>query len=175
MQAKIQDFIKEGKYEELSKLGDPPKNLGPFVYPPEKAFTDAYNAEQKDRDDQARALESKRRSVEFAIYANRTPTATAPKFHPKPTAILAGHPLWRQDEGKINGPTTLFLDLAVSLGPPKFEMPQVLIAHKELAVKTIVVWAFLQTRDDTTAADEAVVRKIMEFIDYQGLAKLIVR
>jgi len=170
-------LLSQGKAQEAAalgaKLGSPPAHLGPFVYPPEKALEDGYDAEQKKFEERARALSIRHRTVDIAIYANRTPTATAPKFHPKPAGTLAGHPLWRQDEGEYNNPGQHFLDLAVGLGPPDFHMPQVLIGHKELSVKTIVVWAFLQSTNSLVREDEETMRKVLETIDYDALARMI--
>ena len=175
--AQFEELMKEGKYQAAAALGDkmapPGEHVGAFVYPPLKALTDAYDREQKTLDERARALGSRRRTVDIYIYANRTPTATAPKFHPKPAGTLAGHPLWRQDEGEYNNPGQHFLDLAVALGPPDFRMPQVLIGHKELAVKVITVWVFLQSINSVVREDEETMRKVLETINYDGLAKLI--
>lgn len=173
----LQDLANQGKFQEMAqlgeKMGEPSPALGPFEYPPEQALLDGYRGEQKKLDERARALANRHRTVNFAIYANRTPTATAPKFHPKPAGTLAGHPLWRQDEGQFEKDGHWYRDLAVGVGPPDFRMPQVPIGHKELAIKTIVVWAFIESRPDSVAADEAVVRNVLETIDYAALAGLI--
>lgn len=170
-------LLNQGKTQEAGalagKIGSPPAHAGVFVYAPEKALEDRYDAEQKKLAEQAHELSIRHRNLNIAIYANRTPTATAPKFHPKPAGTLAGRPLWRQDEGEYNEPGQHFLDLAVALGPPDFHMPQVLIGHKELAVKTIVVWAFLQSTNSTLRADEEAARRVLETLDYDALARLI--
>jgi len=175
--AQLEELMKEGKYQEAAALGDkmapPGEHVKAFVYPPLKALADTYDAQQKTLDEHAHALDARRRTVDIYIYANRTPSATAPKFHPKPAGTLAGHPLWRQDEGEYNNPGQHFLDLAVALGPPDFHMPQVLIGHKELAVKVITVWVFLQSINSMVREDEATMRRVLETIDYDGLAKLI--
>lgn len=51
--------------------------------------------------------------------------------------------------------------------------PKVKIGHRELVVKSIVVWAWIQSHPDTIKADEVAVRKVLESMDYDGLAKLI--
>ncbi|HMK86853.1 MAG TPA: hypothetical protein VK437_12920 [Steroidobacteraceae bacterium] len=168
--AKLNELIKEGKYSEVGKLGDPPQNLGPFVYAPERAFQDAADARSKDLDQRARALESSRRAVEFWIYTNRTPESTQGR-HPTAAGTLAGHPLFRETNPRLNTPSSELLNLGVLVGSPDVEVAQA--PSTALAVKAISVWAFLRTRPETAAADEARVRKILESGDYPGLAKLI--
>jgi len=65
------------------------------------------------------------------------------------------------------------VDLAVFVGPPGYENPKVKIGHRELTTKSIVVWAWIESRPDTIQADEAAARKVLESINYDGLAKLI--
>ena len=65
------------------------------------------------------------------------------------------------------------MHLAVFLGPPGYENPKIRIGHREFAVKTIVVWAWIESHPNTVKADEAAVRKVLESMDYDGLAKLI--
>ncbi len=65
------------------------------------------------------------------------------------------------------------VDLAVFLGPPGYENPKVKIGHRELAVKSIVVWAWIESRPDMIQADEAAAKRVLESVDYNGLAKLI--
>jgi hypothetical protein len=51
--------------------------------------------------------------------------------------------------------------------------PKVRIGHGELAVRSIVVWAWIESRPDTTQTDEAAARKVLQSINYDGLSKLI--
>jgi len=166
--AKVQELTKAGKIDQLNKLGDAPKYPGPFVYAPEEAFNQAYNAEQQELTQRARSF---RRSVEIQIYTNRTP-ASSSGHHPKPIGTLAGRPLYREDEGNLGGgPEAEFHNLAILVGPADLEVSQP--PSTAFAVKAIAVWALIATRPDTAAADEARVRKVLETVDYEGLAKLL--
>lgn len=150
---------------------------GAFVYPAYQALTESFNTRQKELDDRERKLTSRRRSVSFQIHTNRTPTTTAPAFSPKAAGTLAGHPFYRQVRGnfKMGDSTETMVDLAVFLGPPGYQNPIIQIGHRELAVKSIIVWAWIGSRPDTIQADEAAARKVLESIDYKGLSALIER
>jgi hypothetical protein len=167
------DLAKQGKYDEAQAVM---QKITPFHYAPLDSLTQSLNQRQQAMTDREQALAGRRRQVNFRIYTNRTPSTTAPKYAPKPAGTLVGHPFFRQDEGNMKmGGDRLesLMDLAVFLGPPGYENPRVKIGHKELAIKCIVVWAWIEARPDTVKADEATARKVLEKIDYEGLAKLI--
>jgi len=174
--SQVQALIQQGKYAEAGALNDKlADKIAPYQYPPLKALLDSLGKRQDDLVSRERALSNRRRQVSFQIHTNRTPTTTAPKFAPKLSGTLAGHPLWRQDDGNTNMGSRVesFVYLAVVLGPPGYQNPRVLIGHKELAVKSIVVWAWIESRPDMIRTDESTVRKVLESIDYDGLSKLI--
>ncbi len=171
----IGDLARQGKYDESQAVVKKLEKLGPFVYPPLQALTESYDKHQKDIADRERQLSNRKRQVSFQIHTNRTPVTTAPKFvSMKPAGTLAGHPFYRQDEGnsKAGDWDASLVYLAVFLGPPGYENPKVRIGHREFAVKSIVVWAWIQSHPKTIKADEAAVRKVLEAMDYNGLAKL---
>jgi hypothetical protein len=141
-----------------------------------QALTEPYDKHQKDMDARERQLTNRKRQVSFQIHTNRTPTTTAPRFtRIKPAGTLAGHPFYRQDEGnsKAGDWDASFVHLAVFLGPPGYVNPKTKIGHREFVVKSIVVWAWIQSHANTIMADEATARKVLESMDYDGLAKLI--
>jgi len=170
----VADLTQQGKSEQAQAALKKLEGLSP-VYPPYQALTASLDKRQQELTDRERALTNRRRQVNFRIYTNRTSLTTAPKYAPKPAGTLAGHPFYRQDEGnmKAGGWDTSLVDLAVYVGPPGWENPRVRIGRKELAVKCIVVWAWIESHLDTLKADEAAVRKVLESMDYNGLAKLI--
>ena len=170
--AKMNELIKEGKYAEIGKLGDAPPNMGPFIYKPEQAFVEANEADLRDRDQRLRQLEGTHRRVEFWIYTNRTPLSS-PGRRPKPAGTLAGHPLFREDQGRLTGSELQYVNLGVLVGPPDVEVSQP--PGTPYAVKAIAVWGMLITRDDVAAGDEERVRRILEAVDYPGLTKLLAR
>ena len=166
-------LLQQGKYEEYGKLMEKYK---PSVYPPYKELTDSLNKRQDEMTERGRKLENRRRHVSFQIHTNRTPTTTAPAFMGmKPAGTLAGHLFYRQLRGNwdMGGWTETLVDVAVFVGPPGYENPKVKIGHRELTTKSIVVWAWIESRPDTIQADEAAARKVLESINYDGLAKLI--
>jgi hypothetical protein len=165
------DLAQQGKYDDAQAVLKKMEKL-PAVYPPYQALTDSLNKQQEALTDRERTLTSHRRNISFQIHTNRTPATTAPAFNPKSAGTLAGHPLYRQERGIGNRDSTL-VDLAVYVGPPGYENPRVKIGHRELTVKCIVVWAWIASHSDTIKADEAAARKVLESIDYNGLAKLI--
>lgn len=168
----IEALVREGKYDEAGKLADKNK-MSP--YPPYQALTDSLKKQQDELDSRERKLTGLRRNVEFQIQTNRTPTTTATAFHPKPTGTLAGHPLFRQLRGNPNMGDRIetLVDLAVFLAPPGYENPQTKIGTRELTTKSIVVWAFIESRPDKIEADEASARKVLESINYEGLSRLL--
>jgi hypothetical protein len=170
------DLFNQGKTQQGQAVLEKLEKLGPFVYPPYQQLTESLDKRQKEIDDRERKLSGRRRNVSFRIHTNRTPTATAPAFLAmKPSGALAGHPFFRQLRGNMNmgDRTETLVDLAVFLAPPGYENPKVKIGHRELAVKSIVAWAWIESRPDTIQADEAAARKVLESIDYSGLSKLI--
>jgi len=168
------DLIQQGKSEQaqavLKKIEETPA-----VYPPYQALMSSLDKRQKELTDREGTLTHRKRQVNFRIYTNRTPLTTAPKYAPKLAGTLAGHPFYRQDEAALKaGDWDISLvDLAVYVGPAGWQNPQVKIGNKELAVKCIVVWAWIESHPATIKADEAAVRKVLESMDYDGLAKLL--
>ncbi len=165
-------FIRQGKYEEAGRIM---KKITAFHYAPFESLTESLNQKQQELEARERRLTSRRRNVSFRIHTNRTPLTTATKFAPKPAGEVAGHPFYRQEEGTLKGGEgdTSLVDLAVFIGPPGYQNPQVIIGHKELAVKCIVVWAWIESHPATIKADEATARKVLESMDYKGLSLLI--
>jgi hypothetical protein len=170
------DLFNQGKSAQGQAVLEKLQKLGPFIYPAYQALTESLDKRQNEFADRERALQNRRREVSFQIHTNRTPATTAPAFVAmKPVGTLAGHPFYRQVRGSLNmgSGTTTMVDLAVLLAPPGYENPKVKIGHRELAVKSIVVWAWIESRPDTILSDEAVARKVLVSVDYDGLARLI--
>ena len=170
------DLFTQGKTQQGQAVLEKLQKLGPFVYPPYQQLTESLNKRQSEIADRERRLQNRRRKVSFQIHANRTPTTTAPAFTlMRPAGTMAGHALYRQVRGDTNmgGWAEAFVDLAVLLAPPGYENPKVKIGHRELVVKSIVVWAWIESRPDTIQADEAAATKVLESVDYNGLAKFI--
>ena len=174
-----QDLFLQGKIQEgkavLDKVSaivakDQDK-LQPVHYAPYDELTSSFNKKQQDLDDREKSLSGLRRTVNFRIYTNRKPWPTAFGIPTKAIGTLAGHTLYRQDRGNLSG--SVWVDLAIFLGPENFQNPQVKLGESDLKVKCIAVWAWIQSRPDTIVADEAGVKRVLASIDYDGLAKLI--
>lgn len=173
LQKQAAPLLQQGKYEEYGKMM---QKVTISVYPPYKELTDSLDKRQKEMDDRGRKLENRRRQVSFQIHTNRTPSTTAPAFTGmKPAGALAGHPLYRQLRGNWNMGSRIeaLVDLAVFVGPPGYENPKVKIGNREFTTKCVVVWAWIESLPDKIQADEATARKVLESVDYNGLAKLI--
>jgi len=173
VQKEFTSLYQQGKTAEaqaaLAKLG----KLGAFVYPPYQALTDSFDKRQKELDSRERSLQNFKRKVNFQIRVNRTPTTTAPAFAPKLVGTLAGHPFYRQVRENVSlsdAMAAALVDLAVYLGPPGFQNTKVKIGTRDLAIKTVVVWALVESIPDRIKADEA-ARTVLESMDYEGLSK----
>jgi hypothetical protein len=167
------DLVRQGKYEEAGPIL---QKLTPFRYAPYESLAESFDKRKQETVDSDRELSDCRRSVGFRIYTNRTPSTTAFAYPTKPMGTLAGHPFYRQDGGtmKMGGHRVeSIVNLAVFLGPPRYQNPRTKLGQSELAVKCIVVWAWIESRPDAIQADEATARKVLESMDYEGLSKLI--
>lgn len=170
------DLFTQGKTQQGQAVLEKLQKPGPFVYPPYQQLTESLNKRQNELADRERHLENRRRKVSFQIHTNLTPATTAPVFFTmKPAGALAGHPFYHQVRGNTNmgGWIETMVDLAVLLAPPGYENPKVKIGNRQLAVKSIAVWAWIESRPDTIQADEAAARKVLESVNYDGLSKLI--
>jgi hypothetical protein len=65
------------------------------------------------------------------------------------------------------------VDLAVFVGPAGYQNPKVKIGTRQFAAKSIAVWAWIQSRPDTIQADKAAAKRVLESVDYNGLARLV--
>jgi hypothetical protein len=171
----LADLMRQGKYDEAQQMVKNGEKRGPLVYPPYLALTDSFNKRQNEIADRERVLANRRRKVSFQIHINRTPTTTAAALFPKPAGTLAGHPFYHQDRGNMKSGDwdVSIVDLAVFLAPRGYQNPRVKIGLRKLALKSIVVWAWIESHADTIKADEATARKVLESMDYDGLSKLI--
>ena len=172
----VADLASQGKIEEAQPLIEKLEKASNYVYPPFQALMDSLDKMGKDLDDRRWALEARRRKVTFVIHTNRTPTTTAPALNPKPAGTLAGHPFFRQAPETMDGGGGIahtMVRLAVSLVPPGFVNPKIKIGHRVLTIKSIVVWAWIESRPEMIAADEAAARRALESVDYNGLTNLI--
>jgi hypothetical protein len=172
----VGELASQGKIDEARPLIEKLEKASNYVYPPFQALMDSLNKKGQELDERGRTLEARRRKVTFVIHTNRSPSTTAPALHPLPAGSLAGHSFFRQTPEIMNGgggANHTLLRLAVSLVPPGYENPKVKIGHRILVTKSIVVWAWIESRPEMIAADEAAARRVLESMDYIGLAKLI--
>jgi hypothetical protein len=163
------DLAKQGKYAEAGAVM---QKIKPFHYEPFDSLTASLDKRQQQIAERERQLTSRRRNVSFRIYTNRTPSTTAFAYPAKPIGTLAGRVLYRQSY-TLGTTDNAYSNLAIFLGPPGYQNPPAKIGQRELAVKCIVVWAWIQSRPDIILADEATARKVLQSMDYDGLSKLI--
>lgn len=175
-----QVLFQQGKYAEGKAVID---KIKPLHYPAAlESLIASFDTRQEDLAGRERSLLARRRSVSFRIYTNRTPMTTAisrkssaPEYQLRPNGMLSGHPFYRQAQitglnPRLDQPA---IKLAIYLGPMNFQNPPVKLGEADLKVKSIVVWAWIESRPDTVQADEAAVKKVLATMDYDGLAKLI--
>lgn len=160
-----QVLFQQGKYEEGKAVI---QKVKPVSYAPWEALNASLTKKQDELYDREKDLLSRRRTVSFRIYTNRTPTTTAYAYPTKPVGTLVGRTLYRQVQA--NNP---WVNLAIFLGPANFQNARVKLEERQPQVKCIVVWAWIFSHPDTLAADEEAAKKVLATIDYNGLSKLI--
>jgi hypothetical protein len=173
LQNQYGDLMKAGKYEQgkalIEKVAEL-QNQNPLT-----VLAHSFDKRSEEIAERKRHLSGQWRNVNFRLGTNRTLASSIPNFDLQPSGTLAGRPLYR--EQKIERMPTdrelATVGLAIFLGPPGYQNPRVKLGESELAVKCIFVWAWIQSRPDTVKADEAIVRKILEKVDYNGLSRLI--
>jgi len=169
LQQQLADLARQGKYKEMQAVSD---KMGALMMP------GGGISDPKDQDPLRRA-----RSLTVVITANesRLPSTgflggNTPGNLMKPAGTIKGHTLYhfyndRQDYGALSAYTVL----AVFLGPEQF--------HENFGgkrpvinqIKCISVRVNVESRPDTTRADEQTARQFLESIDFDGLSKLITR
>jgi len=157
LQKQIQEFVKNGQMKEAQAAVQKMQAYGPN------------EARDKEADDRIRNLKGSARSLEIYIEANATAANTL-----DPSAQTSGtihaHPLYRIVWPGPVKPLT-WINLAVYVGPPGFQNPNT--GGSKEVLKCALVWVRVTTRPDTLKSDEALARKVLEALDYDGLAKLI--
>ncbi len=162
LQTQARDLFKKGQTKEALALLEKMKAAGA-----------PYEAKRKELDERVRTLQRGARSLHFRIVAN------APPYHRIASAAerigwLAGHPLYRANSTATGYRAAEFVNLAVYLGPPGFDMPSA--SKPELKIKCILVYVEVASsapHPDTIKADEAVARQMLEKVDYAGLVRLM--
>ena len=134
-------------------------------------------ARVKAMGDAVETLKRSVRRIEVRIALNAQATLTRGVENAgKPAGTIAGYPVYRfafDDESYGDVPSGV--RLAVALGPATFKNPTVDPSKMQTEVKTIVVSAAVQSRRETVKADEALIRKLLETVKYDELAKLLSR
>jgi hypothetical protein len=164
MQKRLADLLQQKKYTEASAVADKIQSLS--------AGSDA---KVKELDDRIRKLRERGRTLRIEIHGNEsladTPYRTS--MQRQPSVTIKGHTVYRAADKTLGTPDAPEVFLAVYLGPEGFRNPAVDVPSLAAGPKCISVMVILQARADTLRADEAVARKMLEAIDYDGLAKLI--
>jgi hypothetical protein len=173
LQNQYEELMKQGKYKEGLELADKIADLR--THEPEAVFIHSFDKRSDQIEERRRYLSGRWRTVNFRLGTNRTLVTAIPSFHLQPSGILAGHLLYREQKFDRLTPDHVLatVGLAIFLGPPGYQNPRVKLGESELALKCIFVWAWIESRPDTVQAYEAIVRKILEKMDYEGLSRLI--
>lgn len=124
--------------------------------------------------DSTESLERRGRSVELIIRANVPPAPAGPEGAPTASAPIQGLPVLRYTfDDPAYAPASRGIRLLVTLGPPGFTNPAVRAELMKSGVRLITVSASVQTLPATAAADEALLRRLLDAVDYEGLKKLL--
>jgi len=165
LQKQQSDLIGQKKYEEAGAVGEKIAKLA-----------EGDKAKADELDERIRTLQSRGRTVRIQIHGNES-LADAMYRTRQPrqaSGSIKGHTVYRATDKGLGTPGAPDVSLAVYLGPEGFSNPPVKVPSEAAGPKCITVMVWLHTRSDTLQADEAVARKMLESIDYDGLAKLIV-
>jgi len=173
LQNQYEDLMKQGKYKEGQELMQHIADLQ--QQNPRAVFIHSFDKRSEQIAERKRNLPGLWRTVNFRIGTNRTLVTAIPSFHLQPSGTLAGRSLYREQkiERLTPGHELATVALAIFLGPPGYQNPPANLGERQLKVKCIFVWAWIQSRPDKVQADEALARKILEKINYDGLSKLI--
>ncbi|HKW62805.1 MAG TPA: hypothetical protein VJN89_09695 [Candidatus Acidoferrum sp.] len=157
LQKQIQELAKSGQTKELQAAMEKMK-----AYTPN-------DAKGKEMDNRIRNLKGSAHSLEIYIEANATAANTLDPSA-QPSGTVHGHPLYRVVWPGPVKPLT-WVNLAVYVGPPGFQNPDT--GGSKSVLKCVLVWLRVTSRPDNLKSDEALARRVLEAIDYEGLAKLI--
>ena len=173
LQKQFGDLVKQGKYKEAGELSE--KITALQLKNPSVVFAHSLDKRSAENEERRKSLSGRGRNVNFRLGTNRTLVTAIPGFQLQPSGTLAGRPLYRGQRSIRMTPDQVDAEvsLAIFLGPPGYQNPSVKLGESELAVKSRFVWAWIQSRPDTVQADEAIVRKILEKMDYDRLSRLI--
>lgn len=162
LQKQAQDLLKKQQTKEFQALMEKIK-----------AADAPYEAKKKELDDRVGKLEKRSRKLRVSILANSTPDAEIGPTA-KPGGSLAGRPLYQANASASGYAPPEFISMAVYLGPPGFRNSTA--RSPELKVKCILVRVEVSSdapHPETIKADEDVARRMLEKVDYAGLAKLL--
>lgn len=125
-------------------------------------------------EDSTASLERRARRVTFAIRANQPPAPAGMEGRPSTVAPIKGLPVLRYTfDDTSYEPVPRGIRLEVVIGPADFKNPGVRDESMKTGVKVITVSAGVHTTAADAAADEALLRKLLESVDYEGLKKLL--
>lgn len=169
LQKQINELARAGKYKEMQ---DASNKLTALMMP------GGGISDSKDDNPLRRA-----RSLTVVITANesRLPSTgflggNTPGNMMKTAGTAKGHTLYRfEQKREDHGALSAYTVLAVFLGPEQFHENFVGKRPVIEQVKCISVRVNVESRPDTTKADEQTARQLLESIDFEDLSKLITR
>lgn len=134
----------------------------------------ALGAAMRKVEEEVETLKRSARRGQVEIRVNGTPKATwGMEKAGTPAGTIAGYPVYRfAFSDSSYDPTPVGIRLAVVIGSPDFTNPDVQASQMLGEVKTILVSARVQTREPHVKNDEALIRKLLETVNYAELAKL---
>jgi len=119
-------------------------------------------------------LERQGRTVVLTIQGNLRPQPQGREGSATQAGTLRGLPLMRFEFNSAEyGPTSRGIRYVVFLGAAEFNNPRVATTLMEGQLKAITVSASVQTTPEHASADEALLRRLLEQVDLEGLRRLI--
>lgn len=179
VQQRMEALVGQGKYDEARKLAESMGNIEAEVAAADPSLQGQQDqgklAERlKAEEDRASRLKEERtRTLRFRIAVNLTPFVLQEGANTKPVGAIQGRALHREPKTSTSS-TRAGATLSVYLGPPGFRNgPGHDGPRMRGEVKGILVEVSSLSTRDHAQADEALARRMLERVDFAGLAKLL--
>ncbi len=179
VQERMEALVRQGKYDEARKLAESMGNIEAEVAAADPSLQGQQDQEkvakrlETEGDRASRLKEDRTRTLRFRIGVNLTPFVLQEGANTKPVGSIKGHALHREPK-TFTSPGRAGATLSVHLGPPGFRnVPGHAGPLMRGVVKGILAEATTVSTRDHAQADEALARRMLERVDFAGLAKLL--
>lgn len=141
---------------------------------PDPAKLAEFERRQRAIEESTQTLERSGRRVELMIEGNLPLRPRGVEAAPVASAPIKGLPVMRyQADDASYAPVTRSIRLGVFIGPSGFTNRVVQAANMRAELRGISVWAAVQTTPAKAAGDEALLRKLLDQVDFEALKALL--